>query len=106
MGRDPLIHRQKGGSSQGLLDSLKSILALNADTFIAGHNDPLTRQDLQNLSASIAEKRDKVKAMVAEGKSLDEVKQAFGIQPAPEQPGRMSFPSLVEVIYLEFKGKI
>lgn len=104
-GRDPLIHRQKGSSSLGVLDSLKSILNLNADVFIAGHNDPLTRQDLQNLYTSIAEKRDKVKAMVTEGKPLDEIKKAFGIQDAPAQPGRTSFMSLVEVMYLELTEK-
>jgi glyoxylase-like metal-dependent hydrolase (beta-lactamase superfamily II) len=105
VGRDPLIHRQKGGSSLGLLDSLQSLLALNADTFITGHTDPLTKQDIRSIYTSIAEKRDKVKAMVAEGKSLDEIKKAFGVQDAPSQPGRTRFMSLVEVIYLDLTEK-
>jgi cyclase len=105
VGRDPLIHRQKGGSSLGLMETLQSLLSLDADTFISGHSDPLTRQDIQGIYASLAEKRDKVKAMIDEGKSLDEIKKAFGIQDAQVQPGRPRFPGLVEVIYLDLTEK-
>jgi cyclase len=105
VGRDPLIHRQKGGSSLGLAETLKALLAIDADTFLSGHSDPLAKQQIEGIYKSIVEKRDKVKAMVAEGKSLDEIKKSFGIQDAPVQPGRMRFPSLVEVIYLEFTEK-
>jgi cyclase len=101
VGRDPLIHRQKGGTSIGYVDTLKAMLALKAETFIAGHNEPLSNQDIQALAASIEEKQSKVKALIAEGKSLDDIKKAFGIQTAAAQPGRTSFPSLIEVIYLE-----
>lgn len=101
LGRDPLIHRQKGGTSTGYINTLQSILALDADTFISGHNDPLTRQDIQGLYTSMAEKRDKVKAMISDGKSLDEIKKAFGVQDAPAQPGRARSMSLIEVIYLD-----
>ncbi len=105
LGRDPLIHRQKGGTSSGYIDTLQSILALDADTFIAGHNDPLTRQDIQSLHKSMAEKRDKVKAMISENKSLDEIKKAFGVQDRPSQSGRPRFLSLVEVMYLDLTEK-
>jgi hypothetical protein len=54
---------------------------------------------------SLQEKQEKIKALIKEGKSLDEVKTAFGISTAPAKPGGMSFPSLVEVIYLELSGK-
>ena len=105
VGRDPLIHRQKGGSSAGLLDTLNGLMALNPDTILSGHNDPLTKQDIQGLYDSLSEKREKVKAMVAEGRSLQEIKKAFGVQDAASQPGRPRFPSLVEVIYLELTEK-
>jgi hypothetical protein len=42
---------------------------------------------------------------MAEGKSLDEIKKAFGIQTPAAQPGQTSFPSLVEVIFLELSAK-
>ncbi len=105
VGRDPLIHRVKGGSSIGLLETLKCIVDLDADIYLTGHSDPLNKKDVQSAYTSIAEKHDKVKAMVAEGKSLDEIKKSFGIQDAPSQPGRMSFMNLVEVIYLDLTEK-
>jgi cyclase len=105
VGRDPLIHRQKGGSSQGLVEILKNLVALNAEAYLTGHSDPLTRQDMESLYKSIAEKRDKVKALIAEGKSLDDIKQSFGVKDAPAQPGQPRFPSLVEIIYLELTDK-
>jgi glyoxylase-like metal-dependent hydrolase (beta-lactamase superfamily II) len=100
LGRDPLIHRQKGGTSFGLTQTLKKILAVDADTFISGHNDPLTKADIQGLLTSIEEKQTKVKALIQQGKSLDEVKSAFGVAEAPTQ-GARRWPSLVETIYLD-----
>lgn len=104
-GRDPLIHRVKGGSSAGLLETLQGILALDADTFISGHSDPLTKKDIQDIYTSVSGKRDKVKAMVAEGKSLEEIKKAFGIQEPPSKPGGMRFMSFIEVVYLDLTEK-
>jgi cyclase len=105
VGRDPLIHRQKGGTSIGYVNTLKSLIAFKADVYLSGHNDPLSSQDLQGLASSIEEKQSKVKAMIAEGKTLEEIKKAFGIAAPPAQPGRTSFPSLVEIIYLELTEK-
>jgi len=100
IGRDPLIHRQKGGTSFGLVQTLKKILALDADTFISGHTDLLTKADIQGLLTSIEEKQAKVKALIQQGKSLDEVKSAFGVAEVPAQ-GARRWPSLVETIYLD-----
>ncbi len=100
IGRDPLIHRQKGGTSFGLIQTLKKILALDAETFISGHNDPLTKADIQGLLASIEEKQAKVKALIQQGKSLDEIKTAFGVAEAPGQATRR-WPSFVETLYLD-----
>jgi cyclase len=100
IGRDPLIHRQKGGTSFGLVQALKKILALDADTYISGHNDPLTKADIQGLVTSIEEKQAKVKALIREGKTLEEVKRAFGITEVPAQAARRR-PSFVETIYLD-----
>jgi len=105
LGRDPLIHRQKGGTSAGYVNTLKSMAALKADAYLSGHNDPLSSQDLLNLAASMEEKQGKVKAMIAEGKSLDEIKKALGIATPPAQPGRTGFASLIDVIYLELTEK-
>lgn len=103
IGRDPLIHRHKGGSSAGVVKNLKAMLALDADRFVPGHGDVLTKADIEGAMKSLEDRQQKVKQLINEGKSLDEVKQAFGIKDGP--PGGMRFPSLVEVIYLEFSGK-
>ena len=105
IGRDPLIHKSKGGTSFGLTASLKSILALEADTFIPGHGKPLAKSDIEGLLKSIEDKQAQVKDMVARGKSLAEVKKAFGIEEETAQPGRRRWPSLVEVIYLDLTEK-
>lgn len=105
LGRDPLIHRVKGGTCLGLIHSLQEILKLDAEKFIPGHNTVLSRDDVEGLLNSVEEKVAKVRMLVREGKSLKETKEAFGIEDAPAKPGGFSFPSLVEVIYLELSGK-
>ncbi len=105
IGRDPLIHRQKGGTSFGYINTLKKLLELNADTYIAGHNDPLTEKDIRGLLMSMEEKQAKVKSMVQEGKSLDDIKKAFGITDQPAAGAMRRRPSLVEVIYLDLTEK-
>jgi len=105
VGRDPLIHRQKGGTSLGLARNLDAMLALDADAFIPGHADLLTKQDVRGVAASIKEKQDKIKGMIADGRPLDEIKKAFGVEDRPSQPGRPRFLSLIEVIYLDLTEK-
>lgn len=99
VGRDPLIHRQKGGSSVGLVSLLKALLQLDADLYLSGHAEAVDKQAITELLTQIEQKQIKVKALVAEGKQLDEVKAAFGIT-APPAGGRR-WPSLVEIIYRE-----
>jgi cyclase len=100
-GRDPLIHRQKGGTSIGYIATLKKIIDLPADTYLSGHADPLTKEDLSKLLASMEEKLAKVKDLIGQGKSLDEVKAAMGVQTAAGS----RWPSLVEVMYLDLTEK-
>jgi cyclase len=105
IGRDPLIHRQKGGTSSGLIKTLKALLELDADRYVPGHGNIVTKSEVETVMKSLQVKQDKVRSLIREGKSLDDVKTAFGIPSAPAKPGGMSFPSLVEVIFLELSGK-
>jgi cyclase len=105
IGRDPLIHRQKGGTSAGLIKTLKALLELNADRYVPGHGTIAAKSDIAAEMKSLQEKQDKVGSLLREGKSLEEIKTAFGIPAAPAKPGGFSFPSIVEVIYLELSGK-
>jgi len=105
IGRDPLIHRHKGGSSLGLVRTLKEILALDADTFVAGHAAPLKKADIQGLLSSIEEKQAKVKALIQQGRSLKEVETALGAAPAPAGKAQRR-PGFVEILYQDLGGKM
>jgi cyclase len=105
VGRDPLIHRRKGGSCSGLIKTLKALLELNADRYVPGHGDVIAKSDIETVMKSLQEKQAKVRILIEEGKSLDETKKAFSVVDRPGKAGGMRFPSLVEVIYLELSGK-
>jgi cyclase len=105
IGRDPLIHRVKGGTSTGLIKTLGELLKLGADKYVPGHGNIVGKSDIEAEMKSLQEKQEKVKSLIREGKSLDEIKTAFGIPVTVAKPGGFSFPSLVEVMYLELSGK-
>ncbi len=105
LGRDPLIHRHKNGSFSGAIKTLKSVLELNVETFAHGHGDIVGRADIEGYIKSLEEKQAKIKALVAEGKTLEEIKKIYNIEDRPAQPGRPRFMSVVEVIYLELTEK-
>jgi len=102
IGREPLIHRHKNGSSFGLVKVLKAILNLDAEIFVHGHGDLATKKDILSVIQSVEEKQIRIQALVKEGKTLDQVKKIFNIE---DQPGGMRWMSLVEVIYLEMTEK-
>ncbi|MGZ4886408.1 MAG: MBL fold metallo-hydrolase [Candidatus Aminicenantales bacterium] len=106
VGRDPLIHRSKNGSSFGLVKTLRAILDRrpHIETFIPGHGDMITRAEVETLIRSIEMKQARIKALIAEGKSLDDIKKIFQVQDQAAA-GRPQFMSLVEVIYLELTEK-
>jgi cyclase len=107
VGRDPLIHRHKNGNSFGYVMTLKGLLDLapRVEVFLSGHADPLGRADVEGLIASMEEKQAKVKSMIGEGKSLEDIKSAFGIEDRPAAAGGRRWLSLVETIYLELTEK-
>jgi glyoxylase-like metal-dependent hydrolase (beta-lactamase superfamily II) len=102
IGRDPLIHRHKNGSSFGLVKVLKAILNLDAEIFVHGHGDLATKKDILSVIQSIEEKQIRIQALLKEGKDLEQVKKIFNIG---DRPGGMRWMSLVEIIYLELTEK-
>lgn len=102
---DPLIHLEKNGSSEGWITTVKGIVKLNSDQFVEGHGDVLTKADIEKRLSDAEAKREKVKELVAQGKSLDDVRAAMGEQ-APAAGGRgPRFPSFTTVVYQELTKK-
>jgi glyoxylase-like metal-dependent hydrolase (beta-lactamase superfamily II) len=98
---DPLIHLEKNGSSAGWITTVKGITSLNADQFVPGHGDLQTKAAIQKRLADAEAKRAKIKELIAQGKSLDEIKAAVGDTPAAQA----RFASYTEVVYKELAKK-
>jgi cyclase len=103
------IHPELHGSVAGWIESVKQILALDADTYVSGHGDLFTRNDVRTKLTLMQDKWDKMKALVARGKSLDEVKTVLGEPTGPiprTAPGAIPPPTVTtEVIYNEMTKK-
>jgi len=85
---NPNIHQEKNGSTAGWLTNVKGMIGLNAETYVTGHGDLQTKADLQRKYNATLARRNKIAAMIKEGKSLDEIKAALPDAPAPGAPPR------------------
>jgi glyoxylase-like metal-dependent hydrolase (beta-lactamase superfamily II) len=97
----PLIHLEDEGSSAGWIESMKGIVALNADTYVPGHGGTQTKAELQQRLMNTAARREKIKELVAQGKSLQEIKKELGEPLAPPAGAGPGFPTFTEVVYKE-----
>ena len=99
-----VIHREQQGSSEGWITAAKGVVALDADRFVVGHGDVQTKESLQKRTSKAEAKREKIKALVAEGMSLQRIQAAVG-DPPPDQskpePGGPRFTAFSEVVYQE-----
>lgn len=75
---------------------LEEVAALDAETHLSGHAEPVATSEIEAIHKRLVETQEKIKAMVDEKKSIDDVKQEIGI--STEQSRGRSF---AEVIYLE-----
>ncbi len=100
---DPLIHREKNGNSEGWIRFVSALTQLDADTYVLGHADPETKAQVETNLKNAEAKRSRIAALVKDGKSLDEIKQALGEtqRPANAPP----FPSFTETTYEELTKK-
>ena len=62
-----------------------------------------TKADIQTRLTNAEAKRAKIKNLVAQGKSLDEIKAA--VDPPPAPGARPRFASFTEVVYQELTKK-
>lgn len=97
---DPVIHPEKNGSSEGWITTTRGMLALNSDRFVPGHGAVQTKAAIQKALAAAEAKRAKVKDLVAQGKSLDDIRVAVG-----DPPARGRIITFTEVVYRELTKK-
>jgi glyoxylase-like metal-dependent hydrolase (beta-lactamase superfamily II) len=100
---DPLIHLNKNGSSEGWIRFISALLQLDADTYVRGHADPATKAQVEANLKNAQDKRARIAALVKEGKSLDQVKDALGEPLKPANPS--PFPTFTETTYQELTKK-
>ncbi len=93
-GRPQLIHSYKGGNSFEHVKTTERMLeALDAVNFCSGHADIKSRDDIVRHIEEMKKLQQKIKSLIAEGKTLNQIQTAF----KPEEN------SLVETIYNELK---
>jgi glyoxylase-like metal-dependent hydrolase (beta-lactamase superfamily II) len=95
----PRIHDEKNGSTEGWLITAKGMAALDADTFIPGHGNVITKADIQKRIADASARRDEVIALAKQGKTLDETKAAVG------DSDKLNYKSWTQVVYEEATKK-
>lgn len=98
----------KNGSAAGWIETARGLLALDADVYLTGHGEMMTKADVQKRLDLIQNKYDKVKAMVAQGKSIGDIKAFFGEPTAPLPPnpnGAAARATVTEIIYKEVAEK-
>jgi cyclase len=95
----PRIHDEKHGSTEGWITTAKGIVALDADTFVPGHGNIQTKADIEKRIADAEARRNQVKEMVAQGKSLDDIKAAVG------DNDKLNYKSWTQVCYEELAKK-
>lgn len=95
MGRPQLIHSYKGGNSFEHVKTLTKMLEnIDAKKFCSGHANAIDRSAVKHHIEEMKAIQGKVKSLVEQGKSLEEVKKEF-----EENHGR-----LVESIFNEIKN--
>lgn len=99
IGPYPGIHLNKQGSSLGLFASVKAILALDADTYVPGHGEILSKDELRRRLQVAEERREQIKALFDQGKSVAEAKSALNDVPLKGAAAR--FPTFIETTYQE-----
>ena len=115
---NPNIHMDKNGSVEGWMANVKGMIGLNADAYVTGHGDVLAKADLQRKLTAVTERRNKIAAMLKEGKSLEEIKAALPDAPAPgaraaappaggaaPAAARGPVPGFVDAVYAELTKK-
>ncbi|WP_213779903.1 MBL fold metallo-hydrolase [Caballeronia sp. dw_276] len=99
----PGIHLEKHGSSLGWIKTMQALIALDADIYVSGHGEPLKHDDLQPRLDAAVQRRAEIARMVAQNKSLDEVKAI--LNDPPPTGVEKGFPTFTDTTYQELTQK-
>ena len=78
LGRPQLIHSYKGGNSFEHVKTLTKMLeTIDAERFCSGHSEMTDRAGIRNHIARMNARQDKIKALIKEGKNLEQIKEQF-----------------------------
>jgi glyoxylase-like metal-dependent hydrolase (beta-lactamase superfamily II) len=99
----PGIHLEKHGSSLGWIKTMQALIALDADIYVSGHGEPLKHDDLQPCLDAAVQRRAEIARMVAQNKSLDEVKAI--LNDPPPTGVEKGFPTFTDTTYQELTQK-
>ncbi len=81
--RPQLIHSYKGGNSFEHVKTLSKMLdTLDAERFFAGHEEVLDRAAIRKHIEQMTAMQDKVKSLLAQNKTVDEIKAQFAANEA------------------------
>jgi glyoxylase-like metal-dependent hydrolase (beta-lactamase superfamily II) len=76
--RPQLIHAHKNGNSFEHVKTLGRMLeALEAEKFCSGHSEPADRDRIKKHIAQMKQRQEKIKALIVEGKSSEQIKGQF-----------------------------
>ena len=96
LARVPLIHSYKGGNSFEHVKTLSKMLeTIDAEKFCSGHSEMTDRAGIRNAINQMKKRQEKVNALMADGKNLDQIKSEFD----------QSEAGLIETIYNEIKAR-
>jgi len=106
----PFIDVDGGGSIDGVIATADKVLSLvdGSTKIIPGHGNLAGKAELQKYREAMAGIRDKVKALVAQGKTLDQILAAKpSAQWDGERGGGFMKPDVfVSVVYRSLTGKL
>jgi len=94
---EPTLHAHKGANPDGWIAIVNNILKLNGELYVSGHGtmENFTPAWLQTRVKEATETNNRVKAMVAEGRSLGDIKMTLKMAPGPASGN----PTYLEVAY-------
>lgn len=101
-GGDMMVHSMRfpvahlNGSTLGWIAAMKAMLALDADIYVPGHGAIEPRAKLQARLTEAETRRERIKALVAEGKTLAEIEQAL-----PDPTDNPMFLTFTQTVHAE-----